>query len=57
MKSKLEKEITNKEFLRILRKQHNHNELIRYEKIMENYMEIGFDIKEAKIYAKGLLGR
>ena len=55
MKSKLEKTITNKELLKYLRKQHNHNELERYGKIMDYYMEIGFDYKEARNYARGLL--
>jgi len=55
MKSKLEKTITNKEFAKYLRKQHNHNELERYGKIMDYYLEIGFDYKEARNYARGLL--
>ena len=55
MKSRLEKTITNRELLKYLRKQHRNNELERYGKIMDYYMEIGFDYKEARNYARGLL--
>ena len=49
--SKLEKIARTK----MLRKQHNHNKLNKYCKIMKYYLEIGFFYNEAKEYAIGLL--
>ena len=57
MKSRLEKTITNRELLKYLRKQHRNNELEKYNTIMNYYLEIGFDYREAWNYAKGLLKR
>jgi len=43
--------------MKMLRKQHNHNELTKYCRIISYYLEIGFFYNEAQKYARYLLRR
>ena len=54
-KSKLEKKLKNSPKWRIMKKQENHNTLMKYCKIMDYCKEVGFFYNEAKEYAVSLL--
>ena len=51
MKKNLEKRAREKQ----LRKQHKRNELHRYCRLIDSYMERGFFYHEAKKYVRGLM--
>ena len=42
---------------KMLKQQHNHNELHRYCRMMDTHLDWGFFYYEAKNYVKGLLRR
>ena len=46
----LEHKLMDKEFRKMLRKQHNQNELTQYANFMKGHIEVGFYYKEARKY-------
>jgi len=56
MKTKL-KHLEDLKRTKMLRKQHEHNELTKYCRIVRHYIEIGFFKNEAINYARDLLRR
>lgn len=53
----LEKKLENSPRLKVLRKEENHNSAVKYCKLMDYCLEIGFFYDEARKYVKTMVKR